>query len=452
MKRLKDPNTMMIAVAMMLVAVSALMFFTEPVAEVPPPSPEELAPVLGKWVSVIDDDPTDSSYNGKAFTLRDDLYCDFDALGKRCQYTYDIRRQTVTVLLPENPAEGMTYTLEAYQGFAALKLGDRYYVREEDHASAQDMYLLQLDLQPPEIIQRTEAELAPVLGPWKNWTGKTNLSTLSLSWQNLTFFEDMTCIFTPSGAKYSYNYDPLTKKVTIYTEKQKSHAMKYVLTEAYDLTLLHCYEWTLVMGVNQEVRSGDFYARTKDYPAAHEAYTQQTQLELYNRHQATRDILLEGKVSAAEILPYHQEGCLDIYSMHGSTQSFSDVSLTVYMTTPASKGLKILEALQDVRLVTTSTCDNWTQADLEEHFGVWVTSIHYFDGSTATPDSGVYIEEYQYPNCRDELLYYFDLSQYSDGGAPMGPPWKIEDLGYQDLFVFFRIYGEDDVYYFQLDS
>ena len=261
----------------------------------------------------------------------------------------------------------------------------------------------------------------------------------------------MTCRFVQSGTEYPYNYDPVSKTVTVYCAQKQSSAIVYTLTEQSGITMLRCSDKVTTTGTQQQVRQGDYYAAPNHYDAAHKLYTQQTQAELYQKHQATKEILLQGKISAIDNLPYRQEDALIIHDMSGSVHNSTWVSLNVCMTTASPDGFLIMDALQDVRLVTTSNCDNWSQADLEDHFGVFVSSIQCFDGSVVTPESGLDIRENPDFDL-DVYAYHFSLAQYGEDGAAMGPPWKIEDLGYQDLFVFFRIYGEDGVFYIQLDT
>ena len=541
MKRFKDPNTWLIAVSMMLISVTALFFFTDPVT---PPSvlmkdilgdwvainsteldstdwqsftirenetlqaycgevrnfsydadekmltvyafgelrsisflltnaygvpaladaggmlfvrPEHFeaarasylkhADIHGTWLPVVETSSTDSSYRSFGFTLNESLYCIYDSIEKQCPYYYNSDYRRVTVYAPEAP-DGFVYELTSYYGYPVLKSGDSYFARPADLEAVQALYA---DDQPPEIIQRTKEELEPVLGLWKNWTGKTFSQYNDLYWQDFYLAEDMTCRFVQSGTEYPYNYDPVSKTVTVYCAQKQSSAIVYTLTEQSGITMLRCSDKITTTGTQQQVRQGDYYATPNHYDAAHKLYTQQTQAELYQKHQATKEILLQGKISAIDNLPYRQEDSLIIHDMSGAVHNSTWVSLTVCMTTASPDGFLIMDALQDVRLVTTSNCDNWSQADLEDHFGVFVSSIQCFDGSVVTPESGLDIRENPVFEL-DNYTYHFSLAQYGEDGAAMGPPWKIEDLGYQDLFVFFRIYGEDGVFYIQLDT
>ena len=72
MKKRNWQNTPFIAVMMMLVAVTATLLFTEAPGEEPPPSIEELAPVLGEWVPAWANSVWDDDYLKLRFTLWQD--------------------------------------------------------------------------------------------------------------------------------------------------------------------------------------------------------------------------------------------------------------------------------------------------------------------------------------------------------------------------------------------
>ena len=123
MKRLKDPYTPLIAVTMMLIAVVAVMFFTEPPKEPEPPSTHELAPVLGEWVPAWADSKWSSDYLRYRFTLWDTMHCNVGWLNNKLfPYEYDPDTQIVTVKISETAEENATYRMTKHSDFTVLQL------------------------------------------------------------------------------------------------------------------------------------------------------------------------------------------------------------------------------------------------------------------------------------------------------------------------------------------
>jgi hypothetical protein len=449
MKRLKDPYTPLIAVTMMLIAVVAVMFFTEPPKEPEPPSTHELAPVLGEWVPAWADSKWSSDYLRYRFTLWDTMHCNVGWLNNKLfPYEYDPDTQIVTVKISETAEENATYRMTKHSDFTVLQQGEQYYVRQAEYQAFRKHLAIQEDLQPPVIVQRTEAELAPILGEWKG----VMVGNIQYSVQSVVFGKDMTCTVQPNTATYSYNYDPETGMITVYTSVQKSYATKYQIAEIQGFPVLVNRNKT---GIVENFTWNDEdvnYVRPKDWDAVLDLYHDWLDNDTFEgklkHHQATRKILLEGKSILKSNDTLTEEGYINIESINGGVSLHRDgrcdAQFAITCQYLGSESIRYYDLLKNLRIVTTSIFDNWSQADLEESYSLSFSTLVMADAQIGpddmiTPgDDGLL-----------ELLFWFPVSA-TVGSDGEGPEWNIHDLKLQDFFVFFELPGEDTVYCFEM--
>ena len=443
MKKRNWQNTPFIAVMMMLVAVVAVMFFTEPPKAPEPPSAEELAPILGEWVPAWTESVRDQDFSELRFTLQQDLTCTVHRPGyTQATYTYNREKQIVTVSLSDAPEDRLTYTLTEYYGFPALQSGQQYYVRQMEYQALRDVM-------PPVIVQRSEAELTPILGEW------TGLAFDSYQYfvESVVFRKDMTCSLLPKNdlypdTDYSYNFDPASGVITVYTAAQQSLATKYRLVEIQGFSVLVNQEKTGTINAFSWDKTDANYIRP-EYRDTVYALSPNYKLQ---RHQNTEKILLEGKTAFEEVAPYQYKDELFIAAMFGSADNSFDTYLQVDMVTTESARFKLWDALTNVRLVSTSVNDTWTQEELERQYSIPLSGIMVLSeghGKEADADQvlKIWTEEFDADAIQEDFwggglcyLYRFDraLEIFE------------EDLAYQSWFVFFEIYGAEGTFYVQL--
>ena len=465
MKQLSLSEKALAAVSMMLIAVTALFWFCSP-TETTPPKSQDLTPILGTWHPVQKSDPIDSPYRNISFSLKDNYVCEFPLTQSNCTYTYDEGAKIVSVTLSDSPTETLRFALTVYYQVTALRLDDQYYVHFEDLSAALQAYQWELDRQPPSITQLTEAELTPILGEWKDISGSNDQGIF----QAFRLNRDMTCFLPSTGATYPYNYNPSTQTLTIYNSTLQSAAVQYILTQTHGFTML-VKEGTPVMDradsdKQYELNGANiFFARAEAYEAAHEAYWDECLEGKQQRHQATANILLEGKIPFEPQLPYQYDDKFFIadidryYTIYGYDTKYGYdlylLDMTLYMVTSEDFTLKLTDALQNVRLVCTSENVDWTQEALEERYQIPLTYITVFSEGHGTDATNANLDHwsgaFDAAAIKDEFLsygmsYLYEFAHTEDNSN------IIENPAYQDWFVFFEVYGAEGTFYIQLDA
>lgn len=219
MKQLKDPNTMLIAVAMMLIAVSALALFAQ-TPEYVPDEAELRAFLVGEWMAVSSPEMTGSELQSFTLTKAGQL---IPQEGQRVNYTYDPQSRMVSVDGPE--AFGTFKCTEQFDCLALVSTDRRVYVQKQNYQQARAAYLQEL--------ADNETTMSDLLGKWIPLREPGTLDPV-YSGKSLVLTRDLRCTFEGSAESIPFrrvgNNDTYNKDIFLYPPGNRTEGIIFILT------------------------------------------------------------------------------------------------------------------------------------------------------------------------------------------------------------------------------